>query len=172
MSILDTFSLDGKTALITGGAGIVGKQIVRALVEAGAHTYVASRNLASLEELAQEFATEGLTIHPRQLDQADEGSIHALRDTIVSEQGTLEILVNNAVLRPMKDGYQDTAESFDASMKVNATGLFLLTRAMGDVMAEHRGILEAAVDRDADTASTRLVEHYRNTGAFLADLID
>ncbi len=137
MSILDTFSLEGKTALLTGGAGIVGKQIVRALAEAGAHTYVASRNLASLEALAEEFAKEGLTIHPRQLDQSDEASIHALRDAIVAERPAIDILVNNAVLRPMKEGYQDTAESFDASMRVNATGLFLLTRAIGDVMALH-----------------------------------
>jgi len=136
MSVLDTFSLAGKTALITGGAGIVGRQIVRAIAEAGAHTYVASRNLASLEGLASEFAGEGLTIHPRRLDQADEASVNALRDTIAAERPSIDILVNNAVLRPMTFGYRDTAERFDESMRVNATGLFLLTRAIGDAMAE------------------------------------
>lgn len=137
MSVLKTFSLEGKTALITGGAGIVGKQIVRAVAEAGANTYVASRNVAALEDLAQDFARENLAVHPRQLDQSDEGSIEALRDNILSDRDSIDILVNNAVLRPMTYGYRDTGESFDASMHVNATGLFLLTRAMGDVMAEH-----------------------------------
>ncbi|MBX3180957.1 MAG: SDR family oxidoreductase [Candidatus Hydrogenedentes bacterium] len=135
MSILDTFSLAGKTALVTGGAGIVGKQIVRALAEAGAHTVVASRNLDSLETLRAEFAREGLTIHPRQVDQGDETSILALRDATLADRPNIDILVNNAVLRPMK-GYRDEAAAFDASMHVNATGLFLITRAIGDVMAE------------------------------------
>lgn len=134
MSILDSFSLAGKTALITGGAGIVGKQIVRALAEAGAHTCVASRNIASLETLQAEFAGAGLAIHPYTLDQADEASIHAVRDAILADRGSLDVLVNNAVLRPMK-GYDDSGAAFDASMRVNATGLFLITRAFGDVMA-------------------------------------
>lgn len=136
MSILETFSLSGKTALITGGAGIVGKQIVRAVAGAGAHTYVASRNVASLEELAAELGRDGLTIHPRALDQGDEASILALRDSIATEGRTVDVLVNNAVLRPMKQGYQDSAENFDLSMRVNATGLFLITRAFGDAMGE------------------------------------
>jgi len=135
MTVLQRFSLAGKTALITGGAGIVGKQIVRALAEAGAHTCVASRNVASLETLRDEFAGEGLSIHPYALDQADESSIHAVRDAILSERPAVDVLVNNAVLRPMK-GYDDSGEAFEDSMRVNATGLFLITRAFGDVMAE------------------------------------
>ena len=138
MSVLKTFSLAGKTALVTGGAGIVGKQIVRAMAEAGANTYVASRNLNSLEGLQAEFNAEGLTIHPKQVDQGEESSIRALRDAILAEQAGIDVLINNAVLRPMK-GYDDGAEAFDASMHVNATGLFLITRAVGDVMAERGG---------------------------------
>lgn len=136
MSILNAFSLAGKTALVTGGAGIVGKQIVRAMAEAGACTYVASRNVASLEVLAESLAKDGLTIHPRALDQGDEASILALRDTILSERPSVDVLVNNAVLRPMKGAYKDSAENFDLSMHVNATGLFIITRAFGDAMAE------------------------------------
>ncbi len=135
MNILDTFSLAGKTALITGGAGLYGRQLVRGLAQAGAHTYCASRNVAALEDLAETLAEEGLTIYPRSLDQGDESSILALRDTIRAERPTFDILVNNAVLRPV-ESYQDTAENFDLSMKVNGTGLFLITRAFGDWMAD------------------------------------
>ncbi|MFM7291766.1 MAG: hypothetical protein ACKOWG_18045 [Planctomycetia bacterium] len=42
MSLLDTFSLTGKTALLTGGAGLYGRQLVRGLAEAGARTYIAA----------------------------------------------------------------------------------------------------------------------------------
>jgi NAD(P)-dependent dehydrogenase (short-subunit alcohol dehydrogenase family) len=48
-------------------------------------------------------------------------------------------LINNAVLRPMKKAYGDDLAAFDLSMKVNATGLFAITRAFGDAMAERGG---------------------------------
>jgi NAD(P)-dependent dehydrogenase (short-subunit alcohol dehydrogenase family) len=136
MGILDSFSLAGKVALVTGGAGKYGRQIVQALAEAGADTYCASRNVASLEALAEEFKAQGLTLTPLQLDQGDEQSILRLRDTLLERAGHIDVLVNNAVLRPMMDGYTADADTFAESMQVNATGLFSITRAMGDVMAE------------------------------------
>lgn len=137
MTVLDMFSLAGKTAVVTGGAGLYGRQIVRAVAQAGAHTYVASRNLAALEKLAAAFAGESLTIHPRRLDLADEQSVLQLRDAILAERPSVDVLVNNAVLRPLSH-YHDDAENFDRSMRVNATGLFIITRAFGAVMADQK----------------------------------
>ena len=141
MSILESFSLSGKIALVTGGAGLYGRQIVRALAEAGAVTYIASRNTASLEAVAAEHRDLGHDVRPRSLDQADEASILALRDTVRSESGHLDILVNNAVARPVRDGYFSDAAAIDESMHINATGLILLTRAMGEIMADGGSII-------------------------------
>ena len=138
MNILDRFSLSGKTALVTGGAGLYGRQIVEALAEAGAKTYVASRNLANLEELAHALAEKGLTIHPRQLDQSSETSVENLLKSLVEETRRLDILVNNAVSRPMAD-WDSPVSEFEESMKTNATGIFLMTRAFGKHMAEQGG---------------------------------
>ncbi len=138
MTILDTFSLSDKTALVTGGAGLYGRQIVTALAQAGADTIIASRNLDALESFAGELREEGLNVTAERLDQGDEASIHALRDSIRAGRGKLDILVNNAVARPMK-GYGDDLAAFEESMRVNATGLFAVTRAMGDLMAETPG---------------------------------
>ncbi len=135
MGLLDSFSLKGKTALVTGAAGIAGGQIARAIAEAGAKTYIASRHLDTLEAAAAAFREEGLAVTALQYDQSDEASILALRDRIVERSGGLDILVNNAVSRPMKEGYGDDLATFAASMQINATGLFAITRAMGDVMA-------------------------------------
>lgn len=136
MSILDRFSLKGKVALVTGGAGMYGRQIVSAVAEAGAQTYIASRKLESLEKVAAEHRVQGLDVTALQFDQADEKSILALRNEILKRSVYIDILVNNAVTRPMKKGYQDDASTFAESMKVNATGLFMITRVFGDIMSE------------------------------------
>jgi len=130
------FSLKGKVALVTGGAGLYGQQIVTALAEAGAKTYIASRNLEVLEKLAGEHRMLGLDVTALQYDQAEESSILKLRNEIKARSRKIDVLVNNSVLRPMKKGYQDDAETFAESMTVNATGLFIITRAFGDLMAE------------------------------------
>jgi NAD(P)-dependent dehydrogenase (short-subunit alcohol dehydrogenase family) len=141
MNILEAFSLTDKVALVTGGAGLYGRQIVRALAEAGARTYIASRNLEALEKLAAEHRALGHDVRALRLDQTDEASIFAVRDAIVKESGNLHILVNNAVARPVKKGYFDEAAAIDESMRVNGTGLILVTRALGEVMADGGSII-------------------------------
>jgi NAD(P)-dependent dehydrogenase (short-subunit alcohol dehydrogenase family) len=77
-------------------------------------------------------------VHPETTDQADTSSILALRDRVLTEHGKLDVLVNNAVLRPMND-WESEADKFAQSMAVNATGLFTITKAFGDHMAERGG---------------------------------
>ncbi|MDD3925139.1 MAG: SDR family oxidoreductase [bacterium] len=133
MPILEKFSLSGRTALVTGGAGLYGRQIVEALAEAGAEVYMAARNLEALEQVARVHREAGRQVAALQMDQGEEASILAARDAILKRSGRIDILVNNAVLRPMKS-YHDEAAAFARSMEVNATGLFMITRAVGDVM--------------------------------------
>ncbi len=136
MPVLDSFSLNGKTALVTGGAGLYGRQIVESLAEAGAETWMASRNTEALESYAVELRDRGLTVLTHAVDQGNEDSIRALKAAIEKRSGRLDILVNNAVARPMK-GYDDSIDAFHESMRINATGLFAMTRIMGDFMAEN-----------------------------------
>lgn len=141
-NILDSFSLKGKVALITGGAGKYGRQLVEGLSQAGAKTYVASRQLDKLQKLADELNAidnsgsnrNGLVI-PLQVDQGDEASILSLKDEILKREKGLDILVNNAVARTMS-GWNDDVSKFEESMRVNATGVFLMTRTFGDIMAD------------------------------------
>ncbi|MFH0797512.1 MAG: SDR family oxidoreductase, partial [Candidatus Omnitrophota bacterium] len=138
MGILEKFSLKGKVALATGGAGLYGRQVVSALAESGAKTYVASRNLKTLEVLAEEHRSRGEDVTALELNLAEEISILKLKDEIMDRSGRIDVLVNNAVLRPMKKGFQDDAKTFAESMQVNATGLFIVTRAFGGVMAKQK----------------------------------
>jgi len=139
MNILDKFSLKGKVALVTGGAGPqYGRQITAALAEAGAQTYIASRNLKTCEQLAQEHQKLGHQVLAAQFDQADEQSILKLRDHILENSGQIDVLVNNAVTHPMRGGHHANIEQFDESMLVNATGLYAICRAFGEAMSQRK----------------------------------
>lgn len=132
---MDMFNLDGKVAVVTGGAGLYGYQIVEALAEAGASVHVASRNRANNEEKLAPLVNAGYKITVHEFDLEDEESILKLCDDVYKLEGKTDILVNNAVLRCM-NGYTDTAANFDRSMHANATGLFVISRAFGDKMAK------------------------------------
>lgn len=138
MSILDQFKLTGRVALVTGGAGLYGRQIVRALAEAGAKVCMGSRNVEKLRLFANELAAEGMKVSAHCLDQGSEHSIKELLETILKEEGRVDVLVNNAVERPAKN-WSVSAADFTKSMVVNATGLFLMTREFGNHMAEKGG---------------------------------
>jgi NAD(P)-dependent dehydrogenase (short-subunit alcohol dehydrogenase family) len=92
----------------------------------------------ALEKLAAEHRKNGDDVTALQYDQSDEASILALRDTIVKKAGRLDVLVNNSVSRPMKKAFKDDASTFAESMRVNATGMFIITRAFGDLMAQQK----------------------------------
>ena len=136
MGVLDLFNLEGKVAVVTGGSGLYGRQITRALAEAGAKVYTASRNLDSNVEYAKLMQEEGLNVVGESFDQSDEKSILDLLNRIIAVDGKVYFLVNNSVLRSMK-GYNDDIASFEKSMDVNATGIFAMCRAFGDHMAEN-----------------------------------
>jgi len=132
MGILEKFSLKSRVALVTGGAGLYGSCIVEGLAEAGAAVYVASRNVRNCMEFAAELREKGLDVIGAELDQTDTESILRLKDRILAEKSRIDILVNNAVLRPMKS--PDAIADFDLSMKVNATGVVNATRIFSEEM--------------------------------------
>ena len=138
MNVLESFSLKGKVALLTGGAGKYGHQIVAALAEAGAETYIASRNLAELEKVAAEERGRGFNVTALKLDLEHEESIAALHDTIIQRSGQCDILVNNAVTRSGCDGWNNPMKVFDQSLHINASALFRITLLFAEEMKKHR----------------------------------
>lgn len=140
MSVLDSFRLDGRTAIVTGGAGLYGRQMVAALAEAGAKVYSVSRDLASLEKALAPMRDTGLDVHAARLDQSDPDSVESLIDVVNADAGRVDVLVNNAVSRPLSDwGSTGDIKLFDESMKINATGLYAMMRVFGEHMSESGG---------------------------------
>lgn len=135
MTALERFNLKGKVILLTGGAGLYGRGLTASLAEAGATLILAARGIEKLQSAAEEERTRGYDVHAESLDQGDEASVLSLRDRILERHGRIDGLVNNAVVRPVK-GANGTVAQWEESMRVNATGLMLMTRAFGDAMKE------------------------------------
>jgi NAD(P)-dependent dehydrogenase (short-subunit alcohol dehydrogenase family) len=135
MGILERFSLNDKVVVVTGGSGLYGKCITTACVEAGARTYITTRNQDGLKKREDDYAQMGYSIHALYMDQEKPETIRALRESLAEREGRCDVLVNNAVGRTMKS-YDDAIDAFALSMKINATGLFEITRVFGDWMGE------------------------------------
>ena len=97
MTVFDAFSLDGRTAIVTGGNRGIGRAIASALAEAGANVVVANRNEESgttaADEIAERTGVETLAVG---CDVADETEVEAMVEAAVERFGTIDILVNNA----------------------------------------------------------------------------
>ena len=132
------FDLTGRVAVVTGAAGLFGQQIAIALGEAGATVCCAARNLANTQAFVDTMTASGLSASAWSLDQAEAASIDSLRDDLLARYGRVDVLVNNAVSRPMKK-WADPIEAFADSMAVNATGIFAMTRTFGETMAAAGG---------------------------------
>lgn len=138
MTVLDSFSLKGKVALVTGGAGLYGRQIVAALAEAGAETFIAARDIAKLEAVAAEERARGHNVTALSLDLSSDASIEALHKEIIGRTDRCDILVNNAVTRSALDGWAHDLDAFDQSLRVNASALFKITHLFGQDMRRHK----------------------------------
>jgi NAD(P)-dependent dehydrogenase (short-subunit alcohol dehydrogenase family) len=138
MNVIDLFRLDGRVALVTGGSGIYGAHISRALAEAGAQVIIASRDLQRCEEMADRLRETGLAVRAARLDLSSKESILSLREWVVSRFGRLDILFNNAVARAGGDMSTTTEEDWAATMRINSTGLFLSCQIYGEQMAQQR----------------------------------
>jgi NAD(P)-dependent dehydrogenase (short-subunit alcohol dehydrogenase family) len=136
MSVINLFSLKGKVALVTGGAGMVGSLISTALGEAGATVVIA--DLVGQEERAEELQKKGFLATAIPLDLSKESSIIALKEQIIAKYGKIGILFNNAVKRIRKPLELISVEEWEELAKVNSTGFFLCCKVFIEQMAKQK----------------------------------
>ena len=154
MDSMKRFDLSGKTALITGGAGLLGTQHAAALAEVGATVVLSDINAGALEHSAARIQEMGFgsSLIVRQMDVTSEASVSALQETMLSQNRHIDILVNNAAIdAKVQDGamsleksrleYFDVAE-WDRQIKVGLTGAMICARVFGSKMAERgKGVI-------------------------------
>lgn len=139
MNVKELLSLRDKIILVTGGAGLYGLSIVEGLAEADGTVIIASRNIENIKATAQKFRDRGLDVYAIQVDQGNHGSILNLKTEIEKQFGRLNVFVNNAVSRPIKNLENYTVEGFAESMRINATGAMDILREMADLIEKSGG---------------------------------
>jgi 2-keto-3-deoxy-L-fuconate dehydrogenase len=131
MGISAPFRLDGKHALVTGGASGIGKATSRELISAGAFVYIADVNSERAEQLAGELGcSRALT-----MDVTKPESIAA----VLAQVPQLDILVNNAGIGHVGDLAHTDPEDFARLLQVNVTSVYLVTRAALPLILKSHG---------------------------------
>ena len=143
MSILDQFSLEGRVALVTAGAGpLFGSSITEGLAEAGATVITASRSLDRNLEFARTLCERGHDAHGMAFDLSDVDSIHRLHDDVIAKFGRLDVLVNSALVRLGHAAGFDgqTPEDWVTCAKGDMAGLFTICKAfVADMLKQGKG---------------------------------
>lgn len=134
-----TVDLTGRTALVTGAAGGIGREIVRGLLGAGAHVVAADVSGPGLATLAQDMAAPEGQLTTDRLDISSEADCSAIVAAIEQRRGSLDILVNNAAVGMglIRDDHMTDLvrieeiepETWDRFVRTNFSGAWYLTRA-------------------------------------------
>jgi len=129
-------NLEGKVALVTGGAGGIGAAICLYLAKAGAKVATNYRNQEKAEKWQAEVKEQGFDIKIYQADVSDYEACEKMAAEIVSDLGPIDILVNNAGIT--KDGMfkKMTKDKWDAVMNINLDSLFNVTKHVLESMSE------------------------------------
>ncbi len=135
------FNLTGRTGIITGGAGILGKKLVPGLLACGANVVIADRDYEAASLLANELSIKyGERVIAVSCDVANIDSVKAMVDTTVSRYGDIHYLLNNAATDAKNPkNYYAPFEDYDLAewrrvMSINLDGVFLVAQAVGKRM--------------------------------------
>ncbi len=131
----DLFSLEGKTAIITGGSRGLGREMALAFAERGANIVVASRKVENCETVANEVRALGRRALAVGYHAASWTDAEMLAAAAIAEFGHIDILVNNAGMSPLYSSLVEVTEDlYDKVLGVNLKGPFRLSALIGTHM--------------------------------------
>lgn len=126
--------LEGRRALVTGGASGIGRAIAESYVDAGARVVIADRDLTAAEDAARAMAADGAVA----VDVADEESVENAYAAAVGAIGTVDVLVNSAGILEESLLSEMSLDMWRRTLDVDLTGIFLMCRAAVPAMIAAR----------------------------------
>lgn len=134
MGILEKMRLDGKTAIVTGGARGIGQSIATAIAEAGADVAIVDLDIEEAKKTSEEIGKLGVKSIAIQTDVTSEKEVDKMIDTILSAFGKLDVAFCNAGICINAPAEEMTYEQFKKVVDINLNGVFLTSRAAARVM--------------------------------------
>lgn len=138
MNIIDRFKLDGKKAYVTGGARGIGKSAAIGLAQAGADVAIVDLDMEAAEKTAEEIASYGIKAIAIKADISVPGDVDAMMKKILDTYGTIDVAFNNAGICINKNAMEMSLEEWRKVIDINLTGMFLTTKAAGEVMIRNK----------------------------------
>ena len=148
MTIKNKFDLKGRVAVVTGGAGLLGRAFTRTLAEAGARIVIADQDEPGAAELQETLVNDGFPALDVPTDVTQPASVQGMVKKTMETFGRLDILVNSAALDPKFDPDHRTEdegafetfplEAWKRALDVDLTGMFLCCQAASQPMLAAR----------------------------------
>ena len=139
MSVLERFQLTNRVAIVTGGNRGLGKEMAKALAEAGAQVAVVSRQAEQAQAVAAEIeATTGQSCRGYSCNMTVAEQVDALAKSVLADFGQVDIIVNNAGINIRGPIEELSLEEFKEVQETNVTGPWLLCRALVVHLKERR----------------------------------
>ncbi len=133
---MNSFSLNGKVALVTGGAYGIGFAIAEALAKAGAKIAFNCRNDANLQKALDDYKAKGIEAHGYIADVTKEDEVTKLVNDIKNELGVIDILVNNAGIIKRIPMLEMSVDDFRQVVDIDLNGPFIMAKAVLPDMIE------------------------------------
>lgn len=156
--------LEGKVAFVAGASRGIGRNVSVALAQAGAAVAVAARTESpgplpgTIHSVADQIIAQGGTALAVRCDVTDEASVTAAVDLVARQLGSIDILVANAGVMWLAPTLETPLKRWELTLRVNLTGVFLVTRAvLPHIMTQASGSLIAVT-----TAGVRMTDRGAN----------
>ena len=139
MTVLDSFRLDGKVAVVTGGNRGLGRAFALALGDAGATIVIVARDAAASSRVVDELTAAGVRASAFSADVGDRASVVAVAEQIAGELGRVDVLVNNAGVCIHRPALEVTEDEWNEVMRVNVNGVWHGCQVFGKRMIDAGG---------------------------------
>ncbi|MFC7212630.1 SDR family oxidoreductase [Saliphagus sp. GCM10025334] len=164
MTVPNQFDIDGRVCVITGGSGVLGSEMARAIGENGGKVVILARGEEGLQETSDELEALGidhLTVPASVLDRAE---LEAAAETILDEYGRIDVLINaaggnspEATTGPETSFFDLSKEGFEHVLNVNFVGTVLASQVFGEQMVEQgEGVILNISSMNAFTPLTKI----------------
>jgi len=141
MTILDTFRLDGRTAIVTGASSGLGVAFAQALAEAGADVALGARRAERLESTRELVQAAGRRAIAVRTDVSVPEDCETLVQEAMDAFGKVDILVNNAGVGTARPALKETPDEFRSVVDINLSGCYWMAQACARVMAPGSSII-------------------------------